>query len=58
MTIENAKELQMNIAKEGLALLMIHPAFDVQPHCECISLVGAAWDIPVGDTQEVISLLD
>lgn len=23
MTIENAKELQMNIAKEGLALLMM-----------------------------------
>ena len=58
MTIENAKELQMNIAKEGLALLMLHPAFDVQPHRECISLIGAAWDIPVGDTQEVISLLD
>ena len=58
MTIENARELQMNIAKEGLALLMLHPAFDVQPHRECISLIGAAWDIPVGDTQEVISLLD
>ena len=58
MTIEDAKELQMNIAKEGLALLMLHPTFDVQPHRECISLIGAAWDIPVGDTQEVISLLD
>ena len=41
MTIENAKELQMNIAKEGLALLMLHPASDVQPHRECISLIGA-----------------
>ena len=40
MTIENAKELQMNIAKEGLALLMLHPTFDVQPHRECISLIG------------------
>ena len=58
MTIENAKELQMNIAKEGLALLMLHPTFDVQPHRECISLIGAAWDIPVGDMQEVVSLLD
>ena len=32
MTIENAKDLQMNIAKEGLALLMFHPSFNVQPH--------------------------
>ena len=58
MTIETAKELQLNIAKEGLALLVIHPSSDVQPHRECISLIGTAWDIPVGDTQEVISLLD
>lgn len=48
----------MNIAKEGLALLMFHPSFNVQPHRECIFLIGTAWDIPVGDTQEVISLLD
>ena len=27
-------------------------------HRECISHIGTAWDIPVGDTQEVISLLD
>ena len=26
MTIDTAKELQMNIAKEGLALLMLHPS--------------------------------
>ena len=58
MTIDTAKELQMNIAKEGLALLMLHPAFDVQLHRECISHIGTAWDIPVGDTQEVISLLN
>ena len=25
---------------------------------ECIFLIGTAWDIPVGDTQEIISLLD
>ena len=58
MTIDSAKDLQMNIAKEGLALLILHPTFDVQPHRECISLIGTAWGIPVGDTQEVISLLD
>ena len=58
MTIDTAKELQMNIAKEGLALLVLHPTADVQFHRECISHIGTAWDIPVGDTQEVISLLD
>ena len=58
MTIDTAKELQMNIAKEGLALLVLHPTADMQLHRECISHIGTAWDIPVGDTQEVISLLD
>ena len=57
MTIDTAKELQMNIAKEGLALLMLHPAFDVQPHRECISLIGTAWGIPVEDTQKITALL-
>lgn len=32
MTIDTAKELQMNIAKEGLALLVLHPTADVQFH--------------------------
>ena len=32
MTIDTAKELQMNIAKEGLALLALHPSSDVQLH--------------------------
>ena len=32
MTIDSAKDLQMNIAKEGLALLMLHPTCDVQPY--------------------------
>lgn len=32
MTIDTAKELQMNIAKEGLALLVLHPTADVQLH--------------------------
>jgi|GEM_PF-414260 len=58
MTIDNAKELQMNIAKEGLALLVLHPTADVQLHRECISHIGTVWGIPVSDTQEVASLLE
>ena len=42
MTIDTAKELQMNIAKEGLALLALHPSSDVQLHRECISHIGTA----------------
>ena len=53
MTIDTAKELQMNIAKEGLALLVLHPTADVQLHRECISHIGTVWGIPVSDTQEV-----
>ena len=58
MTIDTAKELQMNIAKEGLALLVLHPTADVQLHRECISHIGTVWGIPVSDTQEVASLLE
>ena len=58
MTSDNAKELQMNIAKEGLALLVLHPTADVQLHRECISHIGTVWGIPVSDTQEVASLLE
>lgn len=58
MTIDTAKELQMNIAKEGLALLVLHPAADVRLHRECISHIGTVWGIPVSDTQEVASLLE
>ena len=52
MTIDTAKELQMNIAKEGLALLVLHPTADVQLHRECISHIGTVWGIPTSDTQD------
>ena len=58
MTIDTAKELQMNIAKEGLALLVLHPTADVQLHRECISHIGKVWGIPTSYTQEVASLLE
>jgi hypothetical protein len=58
MTIDTAKELQVNIAKEGLALLVLHPTADVQLHRECISHIGTVWGIPVSDTQKVASLLE
>ena len=58
MTIDTAKELQMNIAKEGLALLVLHPTADVQLYRESITLIGAAWGIPAKDTIASLALLD
>ena len=46
MTKENAKELQVDLAKDALALLMLHEELDVRSHRECIELIGEAWDIP------------
>lgn len=39
MTKENAKELQMDLAKDALALLMLHEELDVRLHRECIELI-------------------
>ena len=58
MTIDTAKELQMNIAKEGLALLVLHPTADVQLYRESITLIGAAWGIPAKDTIASLAFLD
>ena len=46
MTKENAKELQMDLAKDALALLTLHEELDVQLHRECIERISEAWDIP------------
>ena len=58
MTKENAKELQMDLAKDALALLMLHGELDVQLHRECIELIGEAWDIPAEEQREPLALLE
>ena len=58
MTKENAKELQVDLAKDALALLMLHEELDVQLHRECIELIGEAWDIPAEEQREPLALLD
>ena len=45
MTKENAKELQVDLAKDALVLLTLHGEMDVRSHRECIELIGEAWDI-------------
>ena len=58
MTKENAKELQMALAKDALALLMLHEELDVRSHRECIELIGEAWDIPAEEQREPLALLE
>ena len=56
MTKENAMELQMALAKDALALLMLHEELDVRSHRECIELIGEAWDIPAEEQREPLAL--
>ena len=58
MTKENAKDLQMDLAKDALALLMLHEELDVRLHRECIELIGEAWDIPAEEQREPLALLE
>ena len=59
MTIENAKDLQLRIAKEAVALMVFHgECVHLQPFKDCISLIGDAWDVPVGDTVASLELIN
>lgn len=58
MTIERAKELQANIAKEAIALLVIHgDAIEVAQYEKSVSLIGEAWGIPAEDTENQLALI-
>ena len=58
MTRETAKELQTRIAKEAVALLVLHPTLDVQQYRESIMAIGSAWDIDAADTLEALALIE
>ena len=58
MTKENAKELQVDLAKDALALLTLHGELDVRLHRECIELIGEAWDIPAEERRKPLALLE
>ena len=58
MTKENAKELQVDLAKDALVLLTLHEELDVRLHRECIELIGEAWDIPAEEQREPLALLE
>ena len=48
----------MALAKDALALLMLHEELDVRLHRECIDLIGEAWDIPAEEQREPLALLE
>lgn len=48
----------MALAKDALALLMLHEELDVRLHRECIELIGEAWDIPAEEQRELLGLLE
>ena len=59
MTIENAKDLQLRLAKEAVALMVFHgECVHLQPFKESIVLIGEAWDVPVGDTNTSLELIN
>ena len=48
----------MDLAKDALALLMLHEELDVRSHRECIELIGEAWDIPAEEQRKPLALLE
>lgn len=48
----------MALAKDALALLMLHGELDARLHRECIELIGEAWDIPAEEQREPLALLE
>lgn len=58
MTKERAYELQGNIAKEAIALLVIHgPSVDVTPYQKTVMLIGSVWGLPAASTQQRLDLI-
>ena len=58
MTKERAYELQGIIAKEAIALLLIHgPSVDVTPYQKVVMLIGSVWGLPAASTQQRLDLI-
>ena len=58
MTKERAYELQGNIAKEAIALLVIHgPSVDVTPYQKVVMLIGSVWGLPAASPPQRLDLI-
>ncbi len=58
MKTEAAMTMTMRLAKEALAMLVIHPTFDVQLYRESIMEIGEAWELPADATLEALALIE
>lgn len=59
MTTERAKELQANITKEAIAMLVIHgSAIETDNYKTGVSLIGKAWSLPSDDTEQCLALIE
>ena len=58
MTKENAHELQENITREVIAMLVVHGgATNIDSFIECIIIIGEVWDIPASETERRLELI-
>lgn len=58
MTLERAQELQMNIAKEAVALMVLFGSdAQVQGYEDAVVQIGKVWNIPQEQTAECTKLL-
>lgn len=58
MTKENAHELQENITREAIAMLVVHGgATNIDSFTECIIIIGEVWDIPASETERRLELI-
>ena len=59
MTTERAIELQSNITKEAIAMLVIHGhAVETDSYEKAVRLIGKAWSLPAVDTEQCIAMLE
>jgi hypothetical protein len=58
MTLEQAQELQMNVAKEAVALMVLFGSdAQVQGYEDSVVQIGKVWNIPQEQTEECTKLL-
>lgn len=59
MTTERATELQLNITKEAIAMLVIHGhAVEIDSYEKAVRLIGKAWSLPTEDTEQCLAMIE
>ena len=59
MTTERATELQLNITKEAIAMLVIHGhAVETDSYEKAVRLIGKAWSLPTEGTEQRLAMIE